>query len=366
MEIKTYDRIYTAMRNYIAAHQDRLTDFNDGSVLASQIEATARELAALYIRTRVGFSSYLRDLPYSVFGFTQKAGLKASVKITFSRARPYSNDTPIPVGTIVAAGALRFLTTEPGTVGAGETDSNEITAGAEEAGEKYNIAVGAVKTIVSTLSADIVSVNNAGAATGGTDTEDWSAYISRFADYILGLSRTNGYGFQSALTATDIVRSLSIVEHFPAHDGIWNMTVCIEDGSGGMTWEAITKVKAIIDGDGTDSNGGYRAPGINIRYLSPEKVSVDVVLRVIAEQEAIKDIDDATVVSEVQEAVKSFINAMPIGKDFVISDLIVVLKRISYLYDVKVERPEENVIIGAGQIARYGSCDVTLVAGGDE
>jgi uncharacterized phage protein gp47/JayE len=366
MEVKTYDQIYTAMRNYIAAHQDKLTDFNDGSVLDSQIEATARELAILYIRTRVGFSSYLRDLPYSVFGFKQKLGLKASVKITFSRAKPYSNDTSIPAGTIVAAGALRFLTTETGTVAAGETGSNEIEAGAEEAGEKYNIAAGAVKTIVSTLSADIVSVNNAGAATGGTDTEDWSAYIGRFADYILGLSRTNGYGFQSALTSTDIVRSLSIAEHFPVLDGIWNMTVYLEDGSGGMTGEAITKVKEIIDGDSTGNNGGYRAPGINIRYLSPEKVSVDVAVRVIAEQEAIKDIDDATVVMEVQDAVKSSINALPIGKDFIVSDLTVALKRISYLYDLKVEVPAENVIINAGQIARYGSCEVTLVVGGDE
>jgi uncharacterized phage protein gp47/JayE len=366
MEVKTYDQIYTAMRNYIAAHQDRLTDFNDGSVLDSQIEATAREFAALYIRTRVGFSSYLRELPYSVFGFSQKAGLKASVKITFSRAKPYSNDTPIPAGTIVAAGDLRFLTTETGTVAAGETDSNEITAGAEEAGEKYNIGVAAISTIVSTLPADIVSVNNADAATGGTDTEDWSAYIGRFSDYILGLSRTNGYGFQSALTATDIVRSLAIVEHFPVLDGIWNMTVYLEDGSGGMTEEAITKVKEIIDGDGTNNNGGYRSPGINIRYLSPEKMPVDVAVRVIAEQEAIKDIDDATVVSEVQDAVKGFINAMPIGQDFVISDLIVALKRISYLYDVKVEGPTKNIIIGVGKIARYGSCDVTLVVGGDE
>ena len=39
METKTYEDIYRDMQNYIITHQDRLTDFNDGSVLASQVEA---------------------------------------------------------------------------------------------------------------------------------------------------------------------------------------------------------------------------------------------------------------------------------------------------------------------------------------
>jgi uncharacterized phage protein gp47/JayE len=225
MEIKTFDELRDAMRNYIAAHQDRLTDFNDGSAIESQIEATAREMAMLYIRARVGFASRLRGLPYSVFGFKPKDGLKASVKVSFNRAKAYSGDTAIPVGTIVSSGSFRFLTTEAGTVNSGETASGEIAAVAEAVGDSYNVGAGTIKTIVSTLPADIVGVNNAGAAAGGTDSEDWSAYIARFADYILGLSRTNRYGFQSALTASDLARSIAIVEHFPPADGIWNMTV---------------------------------------------------------------------------------------------------------------------------------------------
>jgi uncharacterized phage protein gp47/JayE len=366
MEVKTYAQIEVAIRNYIAAHQDKLTDFNDGSVLSSQIEATARELAMLYIRCRVGFSSYLRDLPYSVFGFTQKEGIKASVKVTFSRARPFSNDTIIPVGTIIKSGGLQFLTTETGKVLAGETSSAEITASAEGVGDKYNVSAGTIKTIASTLSADIVSVNNAGAATGGVNAEDWTAYISRFSDYILGLSRTNSYGFKSALISTPLVRSISIVEHFPPEAGIWNMTVYCEDGSGGMTGEAITEVKAIIDGTGTLSDGGYRVPGINVRYLTPEKVPVSVSVKVAVELDAVIGIDDATISAEVIEAVKKHINALEIGKDFVISDLIVALKRISYLYDVKVTAPAENIIIANNQIARFETCDVTIIIGGDQ
>ncbi|GMO51846.1 MAG: hypothetical protein Pg6C_16880 [Treponemataceae bacterium] len=366
MEVKTYTQIVSAMRNYIIAHQDRLTDFNEGSVLSSQIEATARELAMLYIRCRVGFSSYLRSLPYSVFGFTQKEGLKASVKVAFSRAKPFSNDTVIPAETIVQSGGLRFLTTEAGTVLAGETESAEITASSEGVGDKYNVSAGTIKTIVSTLSADIVAVNNAGEATGGVNAEDWTAYISRFADYILGLSRTNLAGFKAALISTNLVRSVSIVEHFPPADGIWNMTVYCEDGSGGMTGEAITAVKAIIDGTGTREDGGYRAPGINVRYLTPEKVPVSVSLEVTAEREAVINIDDAAISVEIIKAVKNHINALEIGRDFVISDLTIALKRISYVYDVKITAPSEKTIITDDKIARFETCDVTVMVGGDE
>ena len=81
MEIKTFDEIYSDIMNFIISHQDKLTDFNDGSVLASQCEALGRELAELYIRTRVGFSTYLRSLPSSVFGFNMKTGMFRDPKI---------------------------------------------------------------------------------------------------------------------------------------------------------------------------------------------------------------------------------------------------------------------------------------------
>ncbi len=361
MEVKNFTQLQVAMRNYIAANQDKITDFNDGSVLESYIEAVSREIAMLYVRCRVGFSSYLRSLPYSIFGFKQKEGLKASVKLVFSRSRPFSNDTQIPAGTIVSAGGLRFLTTQAGIIFAGETDSDEITASAESIGEKYNIGAGVIKTIVSTLPADIAGVNNPGAATGGTDSEDWGAYIDRFSDYILGLSRTNGYGFQSALLAMDFVRSISIVEHFPPLDGIWNISVYLEDGSGGMTGEDITKAKQIIDGAWADQyNGGFRAPGINIRYLTPEIVPVNIKVSVTASLDMISEIDDAVIIQEVEEAAKKFINSLKTGQEFWTSDLIVALRRITYLLDVDLDEPGD-VEIQENQIARFESCDVTVV-----
>jgi uncharacterized phage protein gp47/JayE len=360
MQTKSFDEITKAMRNYIISHQDKLTDFNDGAVLESQIEATARELALIYVRCRVGFSSYLRALPYSVFNFQKKEGLKASVNLVFSRAKSYSYETPIPIGSVIAAGGLKFLTTEAGSAPSGMKDSGVITAIAEAVGEKYNVGPQSIKTLVTSLPSDIVSVNNAEAATGGLDSEDWGAYISRFADFILGLSRTNGYGFLSGLTETHLVRSLQIDEHFPPVDNIWNMTVYLEDGSGGMTDEAIARVKAKIDGNRTKANGGYRAPGIHIRYLPPEKIQTNLNIIVTTTQDVINDFGESVVVYEVTEAVKKFVNALLIGQSVLISDLIVVLRRFSYIVDVKIPG-QENISINTHQIARFKDCNVTVV-----
>jgi uncharacterized phage protein gp47/JayE len=361
MEVKTFDQIQYEMRNFIIAHQDKLTDFNDGAVLESYIEATARQLALLYIRCRVGFSSYLRALPYSIFNFQKKEGLKASVALVFSRPKVFSYETAIPVGTIVSAGGLKFLTSAPGAVPSGAMASAPIPAIAENVGERYNVFAGAVATVISTLPADIVSVNNAEAATGGIDGEDWGAYMNRFSEYILGLSRTNGYGFKSGLTGDHLVRSLQIDEHFPPLNGIWNMTVYLEDGSGGMTDDALAEAKKRIDGDQTIGNGGYRAPGINIRYLTPEIVPVSLRVQVTVDMDVVKNIDESVVVYEVTEAVKKFVNGLLIGESLLISDVIVMLKGISYIDDVKVIAPENNIDITTRQIARFENCDVTVV-----
>lgn len=360
MQTKSFDEIMESMRNYIISHQDKLTDFNDGAVLESQIEATARELALIYVRCRVGFSSFLRALPYSVFNFQKKEGLKASASLVFSRAKPYSYETPIPIGSVVAAGGLKFLTTEAGSVPSGMKDSGVITAIAEAIGEKYNVGPQSIKTLVTTLPSDIVAVNNASSAAGGVDSEDWGAYINRFADYILGLSRTNGYGFLSGLTETHLVRSLQIEEHFPPLNNIWNMTIYLEDGSGGMTEEAIGQVKAKIDGNRTKENGGYRAPGIHIRYLTPEKIAVYLTIQVTTTQDAINNRGESVVIYEVTEAVKKFINGLLIGQSVLISDLIVVLRRMSYILDAEIPK-QGNIEINVRQIARFQSCSVTVV-----
>jgi uncharacterized phage protein gp47/JayE len=363
MEIKTFQQIYESIRNYMVSHQDKITDFNDGSVNASFNEAVAREISDLYVRARVGFYSYLRGLPYSIFRFEQKLGQKASTVLVFSRSRPMPYDSSIPEGTTVSANGLKFLTSSANSILSGQTDSAEIPALALEVGDKYNIPLGAVNKIESSLMADIVAVTNATPATGGVNKEAWGDYVSRFNEYILGLQRTNGYGFISGITGAYVIRSMKIVEHFPPLDNIWNVTVYLEDGSGTISQNGIDWVKAKIDGKGTKDDGGFRAPGINIRYLPPEQFPVMITVTATTIHDVANEIDVSMVESDVTDSIKTFIDNLKIAEELIISDLTVVLRRIEYLDDVKITLPVENIKPVNNQILRFAGCNVTVVVG---
>jgi uncharacterized phage protein gp47/JayE len=356
MEVKTFYQIEQSMMNYIISHQDKLTDFNEGSVLSSFNEAHARELAMLYIRCRVGFSTYLKGLPYSVFNFKRKLGQKASTTVIFSRSKTFSYETRIPKGTVVKAGGLKFLTSDIGAIPADELNSGQVPVIASEVGKDYNVGQGLITTIESILPSDVVSVNNNFPAAGGVDKEDFAAYMDRFGDYILGLQRTNGFGFKSGLTRDYIIRSMEIVEHFPPEENIWNVTVYLEDGTGGITPEAIEQAKAVIDGDGTSSNGGYRAPGINVRYLPPAQVPINLRVSVTT-----RSVESSIASLDVEKAVREYVNGLKIGQDVIHAELVIVLKRIPYVNEARVLEPADTINIDNSQIARYMSCDITVV-----
>ena len=362
MQIKVWGRIYSDMKNYMIAHQHKITDFNAGGGLTSQLETWAQELGKLYIDCQVGFFTFLRALPYSVFGFVLKAGTKASATVRFIRSRPFAYDTSIPAKTRVSAGNLIFETVTACVVPSGEGSSGPVEVIALGIGEKYNVDAGMINNVVTTLSADIVKVENEYPATGGKSTESWKDYVVRFANYILGLQRTNGAGFRTALTGGHAVRSLEIVEHFPPLNNIWNVTVYVEDGTGEIPDLSIGLMKRIIDGDGrTPKNAGYRAPGINVRYLPPEIVYVHLNIKVTTKQDVTNEIDKSVVIEDVTKKAKGYINGLWIKEGYIKSELTVIIKRITYLRDTEIET--ENIKIARNQILRFLSCYVDVEVG---
>ena len=59
--LKLFTSILEDMMNWVIANQNKVTDFNEGSVARSLLEAVALEVEQLYIRTRVGFDDALVD-----------------------------------------------------------------------------------------------------------------------------------------------------------------------------------------------------------------------------------------------------------------------------------------------------------------
>jgi len=243
---------------------------------------------------------------------------------------------------------------------------------------------------VTSLPPDIEKVANDAEATGGANAEDWGMFIARFADYVFGLQRTNMSGLRKAVAESGVVRSMNIVEHFPPLVGApaykdigddalyWNMTLYLEDGTGGISPENIDKVKKIIDGEIENNIPGYRVPGINIRYMPPTNVEISVKVIAEVDRDFSEELDRSVIRKLVKDVVKAHINNLKIGESFCSSDLLVVLKGLSYLNDVHIVEqipPPENadgntgdIHIAPDEIARYAdkSCFVGVsLDGGD-
>ena len=355
-KIRRYDEIMEAAMANMIAKQDKVTDFNEGSIIHSILDTVSRLVERAYVAIRQGYNELLTLLPYSPFKFEKKEGLYASGTVVFSRSSALSSQSIIPKGTRVSNGELYFTTTESGIIPADGTDSDAIEVIAEEAGTSYNLAAESINAIESVVPADVVSVTNTYAFTGGTDEETDAQFEERFKIYINGLSGTNSYAIKSAALEVNEVRSVSIQNHKPPLKDIYNMSVYVDDGSGGATDETIAAVKAAIEGDDTEDNPGHLAPGVNIRVLAPTAVPVNVEATV-----SIYSMDTDEAKSGIEEVISTYINSLTIGEKVVIASLVTKIMALNYVKDVSITSPTSNVEPAINQIARIGTIILNLI-----
>lgn len=353
--LKLYSEIYEDIKNYIIAHQSRVTDFNTGSVISSQIEAFASELALAYVEARAGFSEVVLKLPFSIFDMPKHEAQKAAGLATFSRAVTLGAVT-IPPGTQIATAAgILYETMAPATMPGG-SGSVTVAIQALAAGKTGNVAPGAINTIISSVTG-VDEVVNASSVGGGVDEETDSEYLSRFRAYLMGLGKSNRYGVVFGALLNERLRSASIVEHFPPKSGLYNFTLYLDDGSGTVDPSTIAAVKSVVDGDGSEGKPGYRAAGINCDYLAPSVVPIDVTANVYITYA----IDPGTAKAEMEAAITSYLNAHIIGQDMIRAQLQKIMLGFTWVLDLDMTAPAGNVAISDGQIAQVGTFSINYI-----
>ena len=354
--IKRYAEIMqTAMANMIA-RQDKITDFNEGSIAHTICDTLARVGERMYVAIRQGYNEQLKILPYSIFGLTKKSGTYAGGSVVFSRSSALDTETVIASGVKVSGGGYSFTTTASGTIAAGETSSGSVAATADEAGSGANVAAGTISSIDSVVSSDVVEVTNPSAFTGGCDEETDTEFYTRFQTYINGLSGTNEYAVKAAALSVDGVKNAEILTHSPPADDIYNFTVYIDDGSGSATADLIEEVTEAIEGDGTETNPGHVCPGINFRVLAPETVTVDIEMTVSLASGANQDDAEA----EITEIITELVNSKTIGESVLRSEIIAALMDEVYVLDVDVSSPLANVTADTTEVLRLGTLTITF------
>jgi hypothetical protein len=273
-EIRRYDDIMQQALGAMIANQEKITDFNRGSIIHTFLDATARISERIYVAIRQGYNDNLRLVPYSLFKFRRKNGTAASGAVEFQRENPLPTRTIIPSGTRVSGDGKTYITTAVGYIEPDALYSNAISVISDGSGIQFNIPSYTINAIDSVLSTDVAVVVNHDAMTGGTNQETENEFDERFKIHINGLSGTNDYAIMDAALSLDMIRSVSIKNHKPPLRNVYNMSIYVDDGSGSATTEILAAVKLAIEGDGTAANKGHLAPGVNIRVIPPYTVPV--------------------------------------------------------------------------------------------
>lgn len=363
MTALSYKEIEQTMKEHIVSNQSEITDFTEGSVISTIIEAVSRVVERLYVETKIGYSNNLRAIPYSLFGFSKKNGQKGAGVVKFTQNKVLDTDTVITLGTRVSVnGTLFFTTTAVGVIKAGDLESNEIPIIAENIGIQYNVVANKINTIESIVQSNVIAVTNPSPITGGTNIESDTEMLGRFKAYINGLQGTNMFGLKAAILNIPEVRSVYIKENFPPLDA-YNFDIYVDDGSGGtLTTELNNKVKDVVYGDGTINNPGYKAVGLNCRIAPVTGVHVNVNIASIK----IYRVSHLIAETEIKEAIQDEINKLTVGEDVQLTNLILRLMQISYVRDIAgltlgdLEE-NENFEILDSQVARCGDINITLV-----
>jgi hypothetical protein len=363
-EIRRYDDLMRQATANMIARQDKITDFNPGSIIHTILDTVCRIAERIYVAIRQGYNENLRLIPYSHFAFKQKQGDKASGTVQFRRENPLPTRTIIPSGTKLSGGGKGFMTTELGYIEPGAIYSNTVKILANEAGKDFNVSALTIDTIESVVSSDIVEVTNPDAITGGMDAETEAETDERFKIYINGLSGTNDYAIMDAALSLNMIRSVSVKNHKPPLRNIYNMSIYVDDGSGSATEETLAEVKLAVEGDGTAQHQGHLAPGVNVRILPPQTVPVDfsLVVYVHIDREEILEME-----SEVRRVIADYVNSLSIGKSAIISEIISRLKQIPFVQDIPINEfsPTKNIPAGSDQILRFSSAAVDIREAGN-
>jgi hypothetical protein len=148
-EIRRYDDIMQQVCANMIAKQDKITDFNAGSIIHTFLDTVARIGERIYVAIRQGYNENLRLVPYSFFGFERKSGSYASGTVQFERKNPLPARSIIPTGTKVSGKGKQYITNEVGYIEQGVLYSNPIKVVALLSGSEYNVPEYTIDTIES-------------------------------------------------------------------------------------------------------------------------------------------------------------------------------------------------------------------------
>lgn len=269
--MRTIEEIYQALAaDFVSAGGAALAEGGD---LSLRLRAVAAEMFTLEAQAdfvarqsfpQTATGEYL-DRHALLRGLTRGAAQKASGTLRFYLDAAGEADVSVPAGTeCMTAAGIAFVTTEDGTIAAGETWC-DVAAEAVEPGSGGNVPAGTVVYMMLAPTA-VSGVRNAAAFSGGTDGEEDSGLRARvLASYRTLPNGANAAYYESKVLELDNVEAVTVQ---PRARGVGTVDVTFATYAGTPTEAEVAEVQALLDSE--------REICVDIAVSAPETVAVDV------------------------------------------------------------------------------------------
>lgn len=371
-QIKNFPSIVAAMINQMRGTQDRVTDFNIGSIARTLVEAPAIEVDELYQQMFIGLREAIPVSIYNAFGFDLLPPVVASgrVEVTITSS---PSDTLISAGTVfkIENGKTDYESVNDVTITTGNTVA-DVLVRARTAGTVGNIPAGQNFTLQPTLS-NLVSAINQSAFTNGRDTETEAQRKERFAQFVQTLNRGTVAAIEFGLTTADVtdsegqvierVSTASVVEPYTLdpQEPIALVECYLHNGSAPASAALITRANEVIFGY-TDEEGekipGWKAAGVHVDIFAATEVTVAVTGTLTAEPGyEVADLA-AVAINEVTQYLLE-LPMDPDGSAAIRAEIIAIIMGVEGVYNVDLTLPAADVSATFSEKIMPGTITIT-------
>lgn len=367
-KIKHFDQIVASELNWLASVQDKITDYNIGSVNRTILEAAAMEFEEFYYRMIDALEQAMPESVYESFEFARQPATTASGVVTFGRSIVADQDYLIPEGTIVSTSELvTFRTLADVTLTTGQ-QTVQASVLAVKSGISGNVQAGSIANLNSAI-LGIETVTNAAPTAGGSAIESAESRAERFRIFVTSLARTTVGGLKGGAITAQLVESgtgailervqkVKVVEPYLTGQGPrGEVDVYIDNGSGSASAELIAEAQRIIDGynDGGEDVIGYRAAGVVVNVKSVMALPVNVVASV----DVLPGFSSVTVHAAVSQAIATYFTSLGIHDSLDWESVLVAIKTTAGVDSPGLSAPVEDVTPATGYRIILGTVTIT-------
>lgn len=369
-QTKDFLSIVASMVNYMRASQDKITDYNTGSVARTLIEAPAIEMDELYQMMFRGLREAIPVSVYHSFDFGLLPAVGASGTVTFTVSPAQASDIFIPADTVVlgVGGVMQYKTGVDTTILAGATTA-AITVYCTKTGLDTNANPNDLTVLQTAI--PFVTVTNLNAFSNGRDLETDPERKTRFRDYISTIARGTkaalDYGARTAVLldsngiVIERVAAVSIVEPYLASPGAYPpalVWIYIHNGSTGTSAPLVAETQKIIDGYlDVDSRPvpGWKAAGVIVNVYAATELPVTVTGTVTV----LSGFDPVAVRADAALSVSRYLSALGIGESAIRSELICKIMDVPGVYNVNLTTPSGDAPALASEKVTAGTVTLT-------